>query len=418
MSPPAGDSSRRPVCAAGRRQLQGAALPERDPAGRRLNGPGAVAASRPGHDQARAAAADLPTSTYCHTFRVTGITVDLSNGGTLDRARATDRRAARGGACYPDRATLIFLPRLSEVSLTMSQERIFAEPVTDFEGDFERIAARIQSDVDTRGIVRALTAAIVAQEITRITVTKSKMDIGQRSDVDKSQLIAHWRVLSDHYERSKPGKALIEGVAHLERLTPEEATDVVYEIRRMVKPKLDREMEEEELRLHFEIPLLGKLRWTARGPRVAIRKFRTRLLKRMIESIILASVLLGAVHWLTWMILDRPYLVQHFGGIAKVVQFILLFLTALIVWALWIAKRRTWPRTAILCGGWSIVTIGAAHWVMWVVLGRVVGDGVIVEGVKKIGLLVFVLSGGIACWIVRRMLRTADGVEHDAARVQ
>ena len=177
----------------------------------------------------------------------------------------------------------------------MSQEFIFAESRAGFEDDFERIAERIQSDVNKRDIVLALTAAIVAQEITRIAVTKSKMDIGRRSDLEQNQLVAYWRVLGGHYEGSRQGKAFVTGVEHLERLTPEEATDVVYEIRRMVKPELDREMEEKELKLHLGIPLLGKIglgkfRWTARGPRVAIRKLRTRLLRRLIEGIIWASV--------------------------------------------------------------------------------------------------------------------------------
>ena len=35
----------------------------------------------------RAAAADLPPGTCCHTFRATGITAYLSNGGTLERAQ-------------------------------------------------------------------------------------------------------------------------------------------------------------------------------------------------------------------------------------------------------------------------------------------------------------------------------------------
>jgi site-specific recombinase XerC len=35
----------------------------------------------------RAAAADLPTGTCCHTFRATGITAYLSNGGTLEHAQ-------------------------------------------------------------------------------------------------------------------------------------------------------------------------------------------------------------------------------------------------------------------------------------------------------------------------------------------
>ena len=35
----------------------------------------------------RAVAAGLPPSTCCHTFRATGITAYLSNGGTLEHAR-------------------------------------------------------------------------------------------------------------------------------------------------------------------------------------------------------------------------------------------------------------------------------------------------------------------------------------------
>ena len=34
----------------------------------------------------RPAAAGLPPATCCHTFRATGITAYLSNGGTLDHA--------------------------------------------------------------------------------------------------------------------------------------------------------------------------------------------------------------------------------------------------------------------------------------------------------------------------------------------
>ena len=35
----------------------------------------------------RAAAAGLPAATCCHTFRATGITAYLSNGGTLEHAQ-------------------------------------------------------------------------------------------------------------------------------------------------------------------------------------------------------------------------------------------------------------------------------------------------------------------------------------------
>ena len=36
----------------------------------------------------RALAAGLPASTCCHTFRATGITAYLENGGTLEKAQA------------------------------------------------------------------------------------------------------------------------------------------------------------------------------------------------------------------------------------------------------------------------------------------------------------------------------------------
>ena len=42
---------------------------------------------RPAAVKRRAAAAGLPPSTCCHTFRATGITAYLSNGGTLEHAQ-------------------------------------------------------------------------------------------------------------------------------------------------------------------------------------------------------------------------------------------------------------------------------------------------------------------------------------------
>ena len=62
-----------------------------DPAGRRLMGRALSRRLVLAMIKRRAAAAGLPPSTCCHTFRATGITAYLSNGGTL--ARAADRRA-------------------------------------------------------------------------------------------------------------------------------------------------------------------------------------------------------------------------------------------------------------------------------------------------------------------------------------
>ena len=58
-----------------------------DPAGRRLTGRALSRRLVLAMIKRRAAAADLPPSTCCHTFRAMGITAYLSNGGTLDHAQ-------------------------------------------------------------------------------------------------------------------------------------------------------------------------------------------------------------------------------------------------------------------------------------------------------------------------------------------
>ena len=57
-----------------------------DPAGRRLTGRALERRVALAMIKRRAAAAGLPPSTCCHTFRATGITAYLSNGGTLEHA--------------------------------------------------------------------------------------------------------------------------------------------------------------------------------------------------------------------------------------------------------------------------------------------------------------------------------------------
>ena len=58
-----------------------------DPAGRRLTGRALERRVVLATIKRRAAAAGLPPSTCCHTFRATGITAYLSNGGTLEHAQ-------------------------------------------------------------------------------------------------------------------------------------------------------------------------------------------------------------------------------------------------------------------------------------------------------------------------------------------
>ena len=58
-----------------------------DPAGHRLTGRALQRRVVLAMIKRRAAAAGLPPSTCCHTFRATGITAYLSNGGTLEHAQ-------------------------------------------------------------------------------------------------------------------------------------------------------------------------------------------------------------------------------------------------------------------------------------------------------------------------------------------
>ena len=72
---------------AGRDEATAALFQSVDPAGRRLTGRALSRRFVLAMIKRRAAAADLPPSTCCHTFRATGITAYLSNGGTLEHAQ-------------------------------------------------------------------------------------------------------------------------------------------------------------------------------------------------------------------------------------------------------------------------------------------------------------------------------------------
>ena len=75
------------VEAGGLEEPKAALFQTMDPAGRRLTGRALDRRLVLAMIKRRAAAAALPPSTCCHTFRATGITAYLSNGGTLERAQ-------------------------------------------------------------------------------------------------------------------------------------------------------------------------------------------------------------------------------------------------------------------------------------------------------------------------------------------
>ena len=73
--------------AAGLDEPKAALFQSVEPAGRRLTGRALSRRLVLAMIKRRAAAADLPPSTCCHTFRATGITASLSKGGTLEHAQ-------------------------------------------------------------------------------------------------------------------------------------------------------------------------------------------------------------------------------------------------------------------------------------------------------------------------------------------
>ena len=75
------------VDAAGLEEPKAALFQSVDPAGRRLTGRALDRRVVLAMIKRHAAAAGLPPSTCCHTFRATGITAYLSNGGTLEHAQ-------------------------------------------------------------------------------------------------------------------------------------------------------------------------------------------------------------------------------------------------------------------------------------------------------------------------------------------
>ena len=66
----------------------------------------------------RAAAAELPPSTCCHTFRATGITAYLSNGGTLEHAQQIAAHASpKTTKLYDRRADVVSSEEIERIPL-------------------------------------------------------------------------------------------------------------------------------------------------------------------------------------------------------------------------------------------------------------------------------------------------------------
>ena len=192
---------------------------------------------------------------------------------------------------------------------------------------------------DSRQIIQGIAAAICVQELTRMAVTKIKMDAGVRSTVDAERVRSDWQVLCRHYAGAKHARILDHGVTQLEKLSPEQAEEVIFTIRSSIETSLNWAMEEKVVKIGLALPVVGKigignLRFNLRGTRVAMQSLKGRLLRLAVQVVLWLAVAAGTVHWTSWTFFDEPYLALTFGGLAKITQFILLMSTTLVVWAL------------------------------------------------------------------------------------
>ena len=117
-----------------------------DPAGCRLTGRALDRRLVLAMIKRRAAAAGLPPSTCCHTFRATGITAYLSNGGTLEHAQQIVGNASPKTTKLYDRTAdtvtvdeseriMICPPRVAGISVSLGPEFRSRRDVTARQND-------------------------------------------------------------------------------------------------------------------------------------------------------------------------------------------------------------------------------------------------------------------------------------------
>ena len=271
----------------------------------------------------------------------------------------------------------------------------------------------IASRMDKEEILRALTVAVIAEELTRLTITKQKMIAGEIADLDKERLISDWEVLARHYKGAKHQKILEEGVNQIRKVTPEETRLVIHEIRCAIEPTVNWAMEAKAVNLNLDIPILGKIvlgkfHLNMKGPRVAIRKFQGRVVRLVTEYSLWLAVALGMVHWIAWTIFNESFLVQNFEGMAKIVWLILLIPTTLLVWALWrdggpgfLSEANKLARSAFRLGVWSLVAGGWSFCVVWLFFG-LPEDLPLLVALAKMALPFVLIFGSLAAWLLAR----------------
>ena len=274
---------------------------------------------------------------------------------------------------------------------------------------------------NSRQIIQGIAAAICVQELTRMVVTRIKMDAGIRSAIDPECVRSDWQVLCRHYAGAKHARILDHGVAQLEKLTPEQAREVIFLIRCWMEPSLNWAMEEKTVKIGLALPVVGKLGignlyFNLRGTRVAMRSLGGRLIRLAVQGALWLAVATGTVHWISWAIFQEPYLATTFGSLAKLTQFLLLMSTTLVVWALARVRRDDSSvrhgriSRVVRLAAWGIVIAGWCHFLAWL-LG-ISSEAVGLGAAMKLLLPFFLVSGGIAAWVSGRVFR-GDGKDDE-----
>jgi hypothetical protein len=117
----------------------------------------------------RAADAELPPSTCCHTFRATGITTNLTNGGTLEHAQEMAVHAS-------PKTTKLYDRTRDTISLDEIERMVIEDPTAPSLGDgaCARVdVAPIEWDAAVMGraqLVAEAPGAILIDEVRKFTI--------------------------------------------------------------------------------------------------------------------------------------------------------------------------------------------------------------------------------------------------------
>ena len=266
---------------------------------------------------------------------------------------------------------------------------------------------------DRDSILSGLVCAVVTEEMTRHTITKQPMIPGQASDVDKGAVISRWKCLAEHYRGSKSELHLREGVEQLDGLQSDVAVRAVHHIRRQLASGINWSMERTVMQPSLKIPggrfvLDG---FQVRGSRVALLKWRSRLLRFGAKALLWFAAISGMAHWILWVLFEQPYLLQRFPGVGKAVQLILIGCTTVFAWVL-TKSRRTRPRAGrprligptVAFAGWGLLAAAWVHWITWVIF-RVPDLLASVEPFAKMGQAVILMGGLAAAFVLSRQLQ-------------